>query len=49
MDEMHSTSGYVITLGGDVVSRRSCKQTILMRSTMEAKLATLDTATVEAD
>jgi hypothetical protein len=47
--ELYATSGYVFTLGGAVVSWRSCKQTILMRSTMEAELAALDTSTVEAD
>ena len=42
-------SGYAFTLGGAAVSWRSCKQTILTRSTMEAELTALDTATVEAD
>jgi hypothetical protein len=37
------------TLGGDAVSRRSCKQIILTRSTMEAELSTLDAVTMEAD
>ena len=37
------------TLGGDAISWRSCKQTILTRSTMEAELTALDTATVEAE
>jgi hypothetical protein len=49
MDEMYATSGYVFTLGGATVSWRSCKQTILTSSTMEAELLALDTATVEAD
>jgi hypothetical protein len=49
MDEMYATSGYVFTLGGATVSWGSCKQTILTRSTMEAELLALDTATVEAD
>ena len=44
-----ATSGYVFTLGGGAVSWRSCKQTILTRSTMEAELTALDTATVEAE
>jgi hypothetical protein len=48
VDELYAMSGYVFTLGG-AVSWRSCKQTILMRSTMEVKLAALDTVTVEAD
>jgi hypothetical protein len=47
--ESKATSGYVFTLGGGVVSWKSCKQTILTRSTMEAELTALDTATVEAE
>jgi hypothetical protein len=47
-DELKATSGYVFTLGGGAVSWKSCKQTILTRSTMEAELATLDTTTVES-
>jgi hypothetical protein len=39
----------VFSLGGGVVSWKSCKQTILTRSTMEAELATLDTASAEAE
>ena len=35
-DEIKATSGYVFTLGGGAVSWKSCKQTILTRSTMEA-------------
>jgi hypothetical protein len=49
LDELYATSGYVFTLGGAAISWRSCKQTILMRSTMEVELIALDTATVEAD
>jgi hypothetical protein len=49
VDELYAMSGYVLTLGGAVVSWRSCKQMILIRSTMEAELTTLDTVTVEAD
>ena len=48
-DELKATSGYVFTLGGAAVSWKSCKQTILTRSTMEAELTALDTATVEAE
>ena len=48
-DEIKATSGYVFTHGGGAVSWKSCKQTILTRSTMEAELIALDTATVEAD
>ena len=46
-DEIYATSGYVFSLGGGAISWKSCKQTILTRSTIEAKLTTLDTATVE--
>src|SRR3954462_5223237 len=46
--EMKATSGYVFTLGGGAVSWKSCKQTILTRSTMEAELTALDTSGVEA-
>nr|ABA92101.2 retrotransposon protein, putative, Ty1-copia subclass [Oryza sativa Japonica Group] len=49
VDEIKATSGYVFTLGGGAVSWRSCKQTILTRSTMEAELTALDTATDEAE
>ena len=48
-DEIKATSGYVFTHGGGAVPWKSCKQTILTRSTMEAELTALDTATVEAD
>lgn len=48
-DEIKATSGYLFTLGGAAVSWRSCKQTVLTRSTMEAELVALDTATVEAE
>jgi hypothetical protein len=48
VDELYATSGFVFTIDGAAVSWRSCKPTILTRSTMEAELAALDTATVEA-
>jgi hypothetical protein len=48
-DEIYATSGYVFSLGGGTVSWKSCKQTILTRSTMEVELTTLDTASVEAE
>jgi hypothetical protein len=48
-DEIKATSEYVFTLGGGAVSWKSCKQTILTRSTMKAELTTLDTTTVEAE
>ena len=37
-DEMKATTGHMFTLGGGAVSWKSCKQTILTRSTMEAEL-----------
>jgi hypothetical protein len=49
VDDIKATSGYVFTFGGGAVSWRSCRQTILTRSTMEAKLTALDTATVELE
>ena len=48
-DEIYATSGYVFSLGGGTVSWKFCKQTILMRSTMEAELIALDTAGAEAE
>ncbi|WVZ95553.1 hypothetical protein U9M48_041301 [Paspalum notatum var. saurae] len=47
-DELYAASGYVFLLGGGAISWKSYKQTILSRSTMEAELTTLDTASVEA-
>jgi hypothetical protein len=46
---LYAMSGYVFTLGSAAVSWKSCKQTILTRSSIEAELTTLDTTTVEAD
>ena len=48
-DEIKATSGYVFTFGGGTVSWKSCKQTILTKSTMKAELTALDTATFEAE
>ena len=48
-DGLKATSGYIFTLGGDAVSWKSCKQTIMTKSTMKAELTALDTATVEAE
>jgi len=48
-DELYATSGYVFLLGGGAVSWKSCKQTILTKSTMEAELTALDTAGAEAE
>lgn len=46
VDVLYATSGYVFTQQGGVVSWRSCKQVILTRSTMKAKLTALDTSTL---
>jgi hypothetical protein len=48
-DEIKATSGYVFTIGGAAVSWRSHKQTILTKSTMEAELVALESATTEAE
>jgi hypothetical protein len=48
-DKIYATIGYVFSLGGDAVSWKSCKQTVLTRSTMEAELTTLDTVSVEVE
>ena len=47
-DETKSTTGYVFTLGGGAISWKSAKQSIISRSTMEAEIIALDTATAEA-
>ena len=44
-----STSGHVFTLTGGAISWKSAKQTIISRSTMEAKIIFLDTATREVE
>jgi hypothetical protein len=49
VDELKATSGYVFTLGGNAVSWRSYKLTILTKSTMEAELIALDTASTEVE
>ncbi|GJT28692.1 retrovirus-related pol polyprotein from transposon TNT 1-94 [Tanacetum coccineum] len=48
-NEGKSTSGYVFTLGGAVVSWKSSKQTVNTRSTMEAEFVALDKAAEEAE
>jgi hypothetical protein len=48
-DETKAISGYVFTLAGAAVSWRSCKQTVLTKSTTEAELVALETATNEAE
>ena len=37
-DKLYATNGYAFLLGGGAVSWKSCKQTILTKSTMEAEL-----------
>jgi hypothetical protein len=49
VDDIKATSGYMFTFGGGAVSWKSCRQTILMRSTMEAELTALDIAAVESE
>jgi hypothetical protein len=48
-DEIKATSEYVFTIGGATVSWRSRKQTILTKSTIEAELVALESATTEAE
>ena len=48
-DEIKATSGYIFTLAGAAVVWRSCKQTVLTKSTAEAELVALETATNEAE
>jgi len=48
-NQLYATSGYVFQFGGGAVSWKSCKQTILTKSTMEAELTALDTASAEAE
>ncbi|CAL8086908.1 unnamed protein product [Prunus armeniaca] len=45
-DEMKSTSGYVFTIGGGVVSCKSSKQMCIARSTMESEFIALENAGV---
>jgi hypothetical protein len=49
IDDIKATSGYMFTFGGGAVSWRSCRQTILTRSTMKAELTALDTITIESE
>ena len=44
-----ATSGYVFTLGGAAVSRKSSKQTVIARSTMESEFIALDKCGQEAE
>jgi hypothetical protein len=47
--EIKATSGYIFNIGGATVFWRSHKQTILMKSTMEAELVAFESATTEAE
>jgi hypothetical protein len=49
IDQIYATSGYMFTLGSGAVSWRPCKQTILIKSTMEVELIALDTASAEVE
>ena len=40
---------YVFMFGGDAVSWKSCKQTVIARSTMESKLIARDTTCLETE
>jgi len=44
-----STIGYVFMFGGAAVSGKSCKQTVIARSTMESEFIALDTTCSEAE
>ncbi|KAF3685899.1 hypothetical protein FXO37_00155 [Capsicum annuum] len=46
-NEVKSTSGYIFTIGGGVVSWKSSKQTYISRSTMESEFFSLDKADEE--
>ncbi|KAL0432871.1 UNVERIFIED_CONTAM: hypothetical protein Slati_2621400 [Sesamum latifolium] len=47
--QSNGCSGYVFTLGGDAVSWKSAKQTLITRSTFEAELCALDTTGTETE
>ena len=49
LDEMKSTSGYVFTFGGGVVSWKPSKQTCITRSTMEVEFVVLKKTSSEAE
>jgi hypothetical protein len=48
-DKIYATNAYVFSLEGGAISWKSCKQTVLTRSTMEAELTTLDITTIKAE
>jgi hypothetical protein len=47
--EMKATSRYIFIICGAIVSWRSRKQTILMKSTMEVELVALESAITKAE
>ncbi|GJQ91823.1 zinc finger, CCHC-type containing protein [Tanacetum coccineum] len=47
--DSRSTSGYVFTLGGVVISWKSSKQTVIAKSTMESEFIALDKCGEEAE
>jgi hypothetical protein len=49
VDEVYAKCGYMLSHGGDTILWMFCKQTILTRSTMKAKLIALDIATVKVE
>jgi len=48
-DEVSSTSGYIFTLDGGAISRKSAKWTCIARSTMESEFIALELAGQEAE
>ena len=46
---MKSTSGYIFTLGGGVVSWKFAKQTCITRSNMETKFIALEKTSSEVE
>jgi Icc-related predicted phosphoesterase len=48
-DELYATSGYVFLLRGGAISWKSCKQTVITKTTIEAELIALDTAGSETE
>ncbi|KAK1422305.1 hypothetical protein QVD17_25324 [Tagetes erecta] len=49
MKDSKSTSGYVFTLGGAAISWKSCKQTVIAKSTMESEFIALEKCGEEAE
>ena len=47
--EIKPTSGYIFTLGGDVVAWKSSKQTPIVTSTMESEFIALEFAGKDAE